>query len=87
MVGIIQIHWKLKLNEFAITPLMRESNMILERLIGQTIKITYRDGYEKIQGTLKGCDELFVVIDQGRDKADVFIPLTSILHLQPIQKQ
>lgn len=61
--------------------------MILKQLIGQTIKITYRDGYEKIQGVLKECDEIFVVIDQGADKADVFIPLTSILHLQPIQKQ
>lgn len=77
----------MKLNEFAITPRMRDSNMILEQLIGQTIRISYRDGYEKIQGTLKVCDELFVVIEQGGDKADVFIPLTSILHLQPIQKQ
>lgn len=60
--------------------------MVVQQLIGHKVTLAYRDGYTSIVGTLRECDGLFVVIDQGEDTPDVFIPLTSILHLRPIRK-
>ncbi len=60
--------------------------MIIRQLTGQIVNLTYRDVMGRIQGTLKECDEVFVCIDPGDDKPTVFVPLTAILHIVPVQK-
>ena len=61
--------------------------MIIKQLTGRLIHVTYRDVMVKVTGKLLECDEYFVCIDLGDNKPNVFIPLTSILHLEPVNAE
>lgn len=52
--------------------------MIIKQLIGQRVKVSFRESGSidmhpgGMLGTLMECDEIFVCVDQGDDKATSF---------------
>ena len=61
--------------------------MVLKAGIGQTVNVTLRSTMPlRINGTLKEFDEIAICFDQGAGKPDLFVPLTSVLHIEPVQK-
>ena len=61
--------------------------MILKACVGQTVNVTLRSTMPvRIKGTLKEFDEIAICLDQGAGKPDLFVPLTSVLHIEPVQK-
>ncbi len=60
--------------------------MIVKQLVGQLINVTLKSATPlTIKGTLTECDELAICVDQANGKPNLFIPLTAILHIEPVQ--
>ena len=60
--------------------------MILKELVGHTVTVTLCAAIPvSVKARLKECDATFIRLDQGNAKPDLFVPLTSILHIAAVQ--
>lgn len=57
----------------------------IEPYLGRSVVVTIRSTMPvRITGVLKTCDGTFVILDQRNSKPDLIVPITSVLHIEPI---